>query len=352
MVAARNPRVGELEFAVRHGHTFNPKYPNLRNVDLSNVKKMSGVEQDSKDLMASFQEIDANVELLVAAIHRRRLEADGLVGPATEQVMQFARCPLPDYMPGPGVAFVFGNPEINDIVARRVEDKEAAKALTGPYWRACDPQRPDDAHSVVIGIDIRSAPSVFIANQKAILDARIACAAEIGVHLRFVINPSSMDGLQQYQVYRNIPGGVIGMNYFPSSNSCGKIPNGSMDSTYNPSNWQLHANLGTHESEGHGFGFEHTRGGIMNPSIVLVWPLSWKGDPAWSQVTRYWPAVPLTPIPGPGPGPGPGPLPPSGVNLILEAIPGGLFQAKAKRDFSAKAGDIVQKFFIAPEIAP
>jgi hypothetical protein len=127
--------------------------------------------------------------------------------------------------------------------------------------------------------------------------------------VRFVINPQSMEGLQQYQVYKNIPGGVIGMNYFPSSNSCGKIPNGSMDSSYNPSDWKLHANLGCHESEGHGFGFNHTRGGVMNPSIVLVWPLTWKGDPSWSVAQRYYGGVPIPggPTPDPGPGPQPGP---------------------------------------------
>ena len=338
----RNPNQAELLFAFRHGHSHNPKRPNLKNLDKGRVQKMNGSEQDALDLFASWQEKDANVDLLVAYREGRSLILDGKVGAASETVMAFRRCPLPDYMPGPGDAFDFDDPTVNDIVAKAVESKEAAKALKGPYWRACDPQRPDDTHSVVIGIDIRSAPSVFIANQSAILGARIACAAEIGVHVRFVINPSSMDGLQQYQVYRNIPGGVIGMNYFPSSNSCGKISNGSMDSTYNPSNWILHAILGTHESEGHGFGFDHTRGGIMNPSILLV-KHSWVGDAAWSQVIDYWPAVPLSPTPGPDPTP-------NLINLILEALPGGLLQAKAKRDFAVKAGDVVQRFFIAPEI--
>ena len=340
----RNPNRGELLFAFRHGHSHNPKRPNLKHLDRGRVEKMDGSEKDALDLFGSWQEMDANVDLLVAYREGRGVVADGRVGVASETVMAFRRCPLPDYMPGPGDAFDFDDPTVNDIVAKAVESKEAAKAIKGPYWRACDPQRPEDTHSVVIGIDIRQAPSVFIANQSAILGARIATAAEIGVHVRFVINPSSMEGLQQYQVYRNIPGGVIGMNYFPSSNSCGKIPNGSMDSTYNPSNWKLHANLGCHESEGHGFGFEHERGGIMNPSIVLVDPMTWKGDPTWDQVTRYYPAVPLNPVPGPDP------VPPNLINLILEAIPGGLLQAKAKRDFSAKAGDVVQRFFIAPEI--
>jgi hypothetical protein len=82
-----------------------------------------------------------------------------------------------------------------------------------------------------------------------------------------------------------------------------------MDSTYDPSDWRLHANLGTHESEGHGFGFNHTRGGIMNASIVLVDPLTWKGDPSWNVAARYYGGEPIddpeTPPPPPPPPPGP-----------------------------------------------
>jgi hypothetical protein len=152
------------------------------------------------------------------------------------------------------------------------------------------------------------------------LEARRACAAEIGVSVRYVINPTTMAGLQQLQVYGPIPGGVIGRNYFPSANSCGKIPNGDMDSGYDPTDYRLHANLGTHEAEGHGFGFNHTFGGVMNSSIVLVWPLSWIGDPGWSQVKRYYPGVPLGPIiPPPAPG-----HPVISGNLFAEAFPGGI----------------------------
>jgi hypothetical protein len=194
-----------------------------------------------------------------------------------------------------------------------VRSMQEAAAFTGSYWRGCDPQRPD-IHSCVIGIDTRRAGADFLANQDKILQARQACAAEIGVAVRFVINPQSMEGLQQYQVYRPIPGGVIGMNFFPSSNSCGKIPNGSMDSDYDPTDYRLHANLGTHESEGHGFGFNHTFGGIMNPSIVLVWPLTWKGDPSWNVAVRSYGGVP---IPG-GPNDPPPPPPPPGPGPVLD----------------------------------
>lgn len=282
------------------GHAWGN--PALRHIDARQAALMDGSEADYRELVRSFQELDANVAAMVGALHGRALVADGDVGPATEAVLGFRRCAMPDFAPPPGASFHYDDPNLQAAV-ESMQRAAAEPRITGPYWRGCDPQRPD-VHSLVIGIDASDAPSVFKANVEQILAERTRIAAEIGVAVRFVINPKSLDGLQQYQVYRSIPGGVIGMNYFPNSNSCGRIPNGSMDSTYNPSNVRLHIGLGTHESEGHGFGFNHTRGGIMNPSI-LDSPLTWKGDAAWSQVTRYYPAEPLEPAPTPIPGPTP-----------------------------------------------
>ena len=301
-----NPSVDQLLEAYRRGHAWNSAYPNLANLDEGRIRSMDGSERDAKDLMASRQSIDANMDKLVDAFHSRLPQFDGDVGPATEALLKLRRCPLPDHPPPPGAQFHFDDPELQAIVESMQEAAQVERSITGPYWRECDPQRKG-IHSLVIGIDAERAPSVFKENQAHILAERTRIAAEIGVAVRFIINPQSMDGLQQYQVYKPIAGGVIGMNYFPQSNSCGRIPNGSMDSTYNPSNVRLHISLGTHESEGHGFGFNHTRGGIMNPSIIDS-ELTWVGDSAWSQVTRYYPAKPLDDMPIP-----PGPVPPTNL---------------------------------------
>lgn len=337
--------------AFRTGHAWNPALPNLHNIDEGRVKLMTGTEQDAKDMLRSRQSYDINFDTLMSAIYSRfppnpdklGLYGQGDDGPALQQLVDSPRCPLPDFPPPPNAVFHYDDPDLQ----KAVESMQAAAAnppISGPYWRGCDSQRTD-VHSLVIGIDTKEAPSVFLANQEKILEARRACAAEIGVSVRFVINPQSMDGLQQYQVYHYIAGGVIGMNYFPSSNSCGRIPNGSMDSSYNPSNWQLHANLGCHESEGHGFGFNHTRGGIMNPSIVLVWPLSWKGDTGWSQVTRYYPAKPLEGEPGPNPPP----TSPASQRVYLKANEAGsLISVVGVKDFSAKKDEVIDTFQLKP----
>ena len=302
-----------------------PEFANLHNLNPDSVAKMDGSESDAKLLIRSLQLSDINFDPLVLAFHKRMPDYDGSIGPATKALVNIPRCPLPDAPPPAGASFHYDDPDLQAAVESM--QRAAAVGITGPYWRGCDSQRPD-VHSLVIGIDTKEAPSVFKSNQEKILAARIAMAAEIGVAVRFVINPTSMAGLQQYQVYRYIAGGVIGMNYFPSSNSCGRIPNGSMDSSYNPTDWKRHANLGGHESEGHGFGFNHTRGGRMNPSLIDT-PLTWIGDPAWSQIVKYYPAKPLEPDqPPPPPPPPPGPKPDG--SLVLGGVTYDVFKRGTK----------------------
>ena len=334
-----------VRLAYRYGHHWNPEFPSLANIDRTALTKMSGTERDAKDLIHSWQTFDYNVTLLSAYYGHGQAEDDGSLGPASAMVATMHRCPMPDFPPPPGASFDYGNEDLNAAVESM--QREAAKpqaTIVGKYWRGCDPQRPD-VHSLVIGIDIRRAPKNWLANKDKILEARRACAADIGVAVRFVLNPESTEGLNQYQVFKPIPGGVIGYNYFPNANSCTRIPNGSLDTGYDPSNWQLHANLGTHESEGHGFGFNHTRGGIMNPSIVLVWPLTYRNDPSWKTASSLYGGIPLDPV-------NPTPTPPEydDLKLILEINHAGVIDAVAKADFSAKKGDRIGRFTIAPLI--
>lgn len=305
-----------LAWLYRFGHAWGKQ--DLHGIDDAAVGKMNGDEPDAKAMVRSFQQMDKNVAILHSWMYACDPEdyvADGEVCPATAMVMEFKRCAMPDHPPPPNASFHYDDPDLQAAV----ESQQAAAAFTGSFWKGCDPQKPD-IHSLVIGIDIRRAGKNFLANQEKILEARRACAAEIGVSVRYVINPETTSGLQQLQVYGPIPGNVIGYNNFPSSNSCGKIPNGAMDSGYDPSDYRLHANLGTHEAEGHGFGFNHTWGGVMNSSIVLVWPLTWKGDPSWPVAVRYYGGKPIGPIVPP-----PAPAHPiiSG-NLFAEQFAGGI----------------------------
>src|SRR5688572_17724886 len=102
-----------LLWAYRHGHAWNPAYPHLQHLDEAAVAKMDGSEQDAKDLLASWQQSDINVETLVWAEHGgRALQPDGIIGPASKAVMAMKRCPLPDYPPPPHATFHYDNPDL------------------------------------------------------------------------------------------------------------------------------------------------------------------------------------------------------------------------------------------------
>lgn len=322
-----------LDTAWKTGHFWDVRYPDLLNVDQSSFGKLVARDKIARFAIASMQQADANFDGLVLDAHGRAPLFDGEIGPATMNLVQgwndkaspLRRCPLPDFAPPPHASFHYDDPDLQAAV-ESMQRAANAPAIEGPYWRGCDPQRPD-VHSLVIGIDITNAPSNWLANQEKILDARRRCAAEVGVAVRFVINPKSLEGLNQYQVNRPIAGGTIGLNYFPQTNSCGRIPNGSIDSSYNPSDWRMHAGLGGHESEGHGFGLNHTRGGRMNPSIILVDPYTWKGDPSWNTLVDLYGG---RPIDQPPPQPPPVPLPVPDTPVAAFDLPAGRYELVRK----------------------
>jgi hypothetical protein len=87
--------------------------------------------------------------------------------------------------------------------------------------------------------------------------------------------------------FENLWGSVIGWNEFPQSGTCNQTINGRLDTGYVPTDPLMWANLEVHET-GHGVGAQHTRGGIMNPSIIRIDPLSWIGTPSESNMKRWF----------------------------------------------------------------
>jgi hypothetical protein len=291
--------------AYKTGHAWNLAYPNLQNLDLAAVEKMDGTEQDARDLVASRQASDLNADYLVNRFHNRPIQYDGDIGPATLVLVDIPRCPLPDHAPPPHASFDYGDEDLNGAVRSYQEFAEYVGG-TGSWPKGCDPDYPN-VHSVVTFFDDRNAS----ASQKAVLTEALkyteACEAEIGQHLRHVRPPATFANPQHHVTFGPIPGSVIGFNYFPTPNQCRQTVQGKIDSTFGASAITL-ANLLTHEYKGHGDGLQHTRGGIMNPSIITINPLSWIGDPHEKTKKRYFGGVPVptTDSPPPPPPPPPG----------------------------------------------
>lgn len=337
-----------LKEAFLRGHAWNPKLPNLHNVDMGRVLLMDGSEKDAQDMLRSRQSIDAHFEPLMRAFHKRfpvrdqnDLFGDGKDGPALQLLVDMPRCSMPDYAPPPNASFDYGNADLNAAVKSY---QEFAKTGRGSWPVGCDPNRPD-VHSVVVAINTTAAS----AHQKSIMDEVLKYVeeteAEIGQAVRHVVNTDYAS--PQHQVsFQFIAGGVIGFAYFPRPDTCKQTVTARIDNSFDARPFVL-AELLTHEYKGHSDGLEHSRGGIMNPSIGSpTTRASWRNDPHSKTKAGYFGGEPLGTGPGPIPD-DPGTLPPQKV-LLKAAQSGTVWEVLANMDFTAKKGEVVNRFSIKP----
>lgn len=319
-----NTPAERLAWLYQFGHAWNTKFPNLQNLDAGRVALMDGSEEDARQLIQSFQELDINVSRLVQAFHGRDLVADGDVGPATIDVMAFRRCAMPDYAPPPTASFHYPDPDLQAAVESYQRYAEAGYVGgTGSWPRGCDPDHKD-VHSVVVAIDTSKASSF----QKGIIDDVLRYVeeteAEIGQSVRHV-RDGTFSKPQHDVKFQYIAGGVIGFAYFPNPNTCNQTVTARIDNSFD-ARLPVLAELLTHEYKGHSDGLEHSRGGIMNPSIGSPTArASWKGDPHDKTKTRYFGGVAIpttTPTPVPGPTPTPVPGDPWAGSSVIVQLPG------------------------------
>lgn len=284
--------------AYQRGRAWNPDpaYQNLLNLDPTAIAKMNGSEPDAKLLLKSLQESDLNYNALVLAFHGRTPEFDGEIGPATASLVDIPRCPVPDFAPPPGAKFNYDDPELQSLVESMQENASVAATSGTGSWPAtgCDPNRLG-VHSMRVRIDTRGAPARVMGYLDQALAASTACYAEMGLSVRYILDATSAAELRK--TFRRLGRGIIGYTYFPTPGTCNRI-SGSLSSTWAPQDFRLWAWLETHET-GHGCGLNHTRGGIMNPTSTLVWPLTFIGDPSEARMRRFFGGVPLPPLPAP-----------------------------------------------------
>lgn len=306
--------VDNLVQAYLNGAAWRPEssFDNLKNLDQDRIRKMNGTESDARLLVRASKLADVNFDLLHLDEHKRLPDYDEDLGIATERLLGLPRCPIPDFPPPPHASFDYGIPDLNAAV-ESYRDFANYVGGSGSWPKGCDPDWPN-VHSVVTFFDDRNASS----SQKGVLTEALKytedCEAEIGQHLRHVRPPDTYAKPHHHVTFGPIPGSVIGYNYFPRPDTCNQTVQGKIDSTFGASAITL-ANLLTHEYKGHGDGLEHTRGGIMNPSIITINPLSWLGDPSQARKFRFFGGVPI-PV-GPTPSPGPTPVP-TLIELILK----------------------------------
>lgn len=235
-----------------YGHLRSP-FGERRGI--ANIGNLKLADQPVRDAIESFQSFHAvAMEPIIAAFYPQRLSAvvkvDGLVGPATEALLQTERCANPDY------------------------DMSLPEALVGGgNWKSCHNIGP--FHCVVLRF--KNEPPAHIASLfNSIWDRVIDSYAEIGLLIR------RDDKAANFNIELSFvqpDGGWIGLAIVGQGETCSSQPIWCRyDKNYKPadllSEWTT---LIKHEI-GHNCGLSHSSGGVMNPYIIKGLPVSWKGD--------------------------------------------------------------------------
>ncbi len=195
--------------------------------------------------------------------HGRPAKHDGQLGPATMDLMAIPRCGCPDY--GPNVQSAMGNGS----------------------WKGC--HGIGDFHAAMVEINRDGMPGFLEPAWEEVWARVVEAYDDIG--LRWTLTAHGEANVSMSFVSRSR--GWIGLAVVGQNESCSSQIWAKFLSTYKPADivneWST---LIMHEL-GHNAGLNHTRGGVMSPSIVNGLPASWKGDPSRPVLARYYGGEPI-----------------------------------------------------------
>jgi hypothetical protein len=285
-----------------YGHFSNPAKPDTFNVQEIDLAKLNLSHPIVKEAIQSYQDFNAiQGDTFSLDHHSRPMIHDGEIGPATLELLEAARCAVPDYR------------------------REPLPAVGTGGWSRC--HGIGNFHAATVYINRSTMPSFLVPVWDQVWANTVAAYDEIGLH--FI----ATDDAQNHNTsltWVQPDGGWIGLALIGRNQSCASKIWSRYDRNYkggsSPASivtqW---TSLVKHEL-GHNCGMEHSRGGVMNPSIVNGLPVSWKGDPSESLLRRW---VGGEAIPDSTPDPDdPVPNPPGGTDVtasgtVTFSFPGG-----------------------------
>lgn len=330
----RQPNETLDQYAIRtayeYGHFWgadNPNGWNIRQDDLPNLRITDPVVIQALRSLSLADPIVYTRKALDA--HGRIPDFDGILGPAMSAYITdpAGRCPIPDNAPPPGVEFNFSDPYLQQVVTRMQADAAFA-AATGPgNWRSC--HGIGNAHCATVRVNETNLPSFLRPVFTEVLTKVQKAYADVGLLFRFLdqnrkdlLNGEQIDSTVNIEMsFVTSSDGWIGLAILGTNQTCSSNIWCRFLATYkggtsNAAIVQQWVTLIKHEL-GHNCRFNHTRGGVMNPSIVNGLPTEWvDSDPLTPSLKQEYGGVAVK-IPG-APDPGPDPNPPSPPNGSIE----------------------------------
>lgn len=308
------------------GHFWGPDNPDGWNVRQSDLKSLKVSDPIVVQALRSMSEIDTIRYSKAVIKHHHRLPMfDGTLGPAMRELLEdpYGRCPIPDYAPPPGVVFAFDDPQLQQVVERMQDDTNVPDFLVrSGNWPRC--HGVGDFHCANVQVDEANLPSHVRPLFKRILAKVQLAYRQVGLLFNFY-DPQGTDYLTGKSLEANVnikmsfvrsSAGWIGLAIVGKGQRCGDQIWCQFLSTYTGgrtdediiTQW---VTLILHEL-GHNCGLSHSRGGIMNPSLITgllgYWALD---DPSRPTLVDWFGGV-LVPMQGDDPAPDP-PTPPTPI---------------------------------------
>ena len=260
-------------------------------VDLADLNKLTLKDKEVKKAFAELQDFHfGTINWFTAVEHGRTVHPDGEVGIATTKMIDalensdnqmFSRCPYPDVAPPENASFSYDDENVQVAVESY---QRFAAAGAGSWPAGC---WEDDKHIVYIGVDSSTMPShVKNGTWEAMKKNNQEACAGVGLIVRYQEKgkPSDINLRWKY-----LAGSTIGLAQFPNGRCDDEVFH-YMDPGYK-SSLRLLSILHIHEC-GHNWGLQHTRGGIMNPSIINV-EMTWQSpDPSCRTMAKFFGGVP------------------------------------------------------------
>jgi hypothetical protein len=241
------------------GHFFNPDCKDCWNVKPEDLVKLTLKDKVVKDAIASFKDMMWYDFSYLSKLDKHTPECNGDCCETTIKLFDVPRCGHPDY----------DNP-----------------ALLGKVGSGSFPE-PCQKAGIKVHINKSRMPAVLVPKWPDIQKQVFAAYHQIGANLIEVENAADAHITVWWEV---LFGSTIGMAQFNSESCSGKVWC-KLDPGYTGLMFELFA----HEL-GHNNNLNHTRGGIMNPSVIEVNPKAWnKSDPSYNTLVRYYGGEPITP---------------------------------------------------------
>lgn len=299
-----------IETLWKYGHFHNPDYPtgivipppsdNLEFLIPPNrLKFLSLRDEPVKQAIKSYQQyFKREFDGFAIQSHNRPGIVDGEIGPATIELLKMERCGLPDF--------------------------QLMETGSGSWPAGCHPDWPNN-HTFTVQMNKSGMPSFLNDVIEPAWDLCRAAYADMGI---VFIREDDNNKANTYVTWTR-GSGWIGLAIVGNNQRCGTRIWAKFDNRYQPNDivnqW---ARLLAHEF-GHNMGMSHSRGGIMNPSLISgkFDTNEWRGDPSENILKRWFGGVPIdlnptTPIPPPPVPPPPAPpVPPPPVPPPAPPVP-------------------------------